>query len=143
MKKNLILFISLFALIGLKFQCDKGGIGTDIVEKYSFNEKVTVSPYSLNYKIGDTLWLKLNIPEKKLFDEKTNTLVFFDSANFTAYAQLDLLYNNPFIGNGPFASFVFPSGISGYVLNSITKHLQVLHLVANPPQIMILHWELY
>jgi len=77
-----------------------------------FKENVLITPYNLNDVVGDTVWLNINIPNKKIFDQTTNTRVFFDSASFSVIAQVDLLFNNPFIGTGPFASFIFPQGIS-------------------------------
>ncbi len=118
MKKINLFTIFLFAILSLQLQCDKGYDGMDIPEKYTFKEKVSISPYTLNYDVGDTIWLTVSIPGKKIFDEKTNTRVFYDSASFNTITQIDLLYNNPFIGNGPFASFIFPAGVSAFTQNS-------------------------
>ncbi len=120
-KKLIVTIILLFGILNVKFQCDKGydGIAPEI--KYEFKERVRISPYNLDYKVGDTIWLLVDIPDKKLFDEKTNTKIFFDSASFTSIAQVDLLYNNPFIGTGPFAAFVFPAGVSAYRGNGVAQ----------------------
>lgn len=109
-KIALYLFL-LLGVINLKFQCEKGPYETYEPNKYSFKEKVSLTPYNLDYRVGDTIWLAVNIPKKELFDEKTNTKVFFDSAQFASLLQINLLYNNPFITTGPFASFIFPAGI--------------------------------
>lgn len=118
-KKVFVVIALLFALLNVQLQCGKdyGGIAPEI--KYEFRERVAITPYTLDYKVGDTIWLAVNIPDKKLFDEKTNEKIFFDSASFTTIAQVDLLYNNPFIGTGPFASFIFPAGISAYKGNGV------------------------
>ena len=121
-KKNVVIVtVLLFGILNIKFQCDKDYEGIAPETKYEFKESVTITPYKLVYKVGDTIWLVVNIPDKKLFDEKTNTRIFFDSASFTTIAQIDLLYNNPFIGTGPFASFVFPAGISAYNNSGIAQ----------------------
>jgi len=95
----------------MKFQCDKD-VGMALPIAHTFEESVTINPYKLNYSIGDTLFLNLTIPGKKLLDTKTNTRILFDSVSFTSIAQVDLLYNNPFVANGPLVKFVFPLGIS-------------------------------
>jgi hypothetical protein len=114
-KKTALPLIFIFCILNLRFQCNRDYIG--IPPKYTFKESVAITPYNLNYRVGDTVWLRVNIPEKKLFDEKTNTRVLFDSVNLSVRAQIDLLFNNPFISNGPFASFVLPTGISAYTYN--------------------------
>jgi hypothetical protein len=111
--KRKILFVLLLAAISLKFQCDKGA-GMEVPIDYTFAETVSITPYRLNYNIGDTFWINVIIPGKKLFDTKTSTKIFYDSASFNSIAQVDLLYNNPFIANGPFARFIFPQGVSAY-----------------------------
>lgn len=121
-KKNIVIAtVLLFATLNMKLKCvkDYNGVAPEI--KYQFKENVNITPYSLDYKVGDTIWLTVNIPDKKLFDEKTNSKIFFDSASFTTIAQVDLLYNNPFIGTGPFASFVFPAGVSAYSNSGVSQ----------------------
>jgi hypothetical protein len=114
--KALIIFFLLMGLISIRTQCNKDfDVGPNY--KYSFQEKASVSPYKLNYNTGDTIWIRINIPEKKLFDEITGTRVFFDSAGFTTNVQVFLLYNNPFIANGPFVKFIFSRGVSAYINN--------------------------
>ncbi len=105
-----------FAFFGIKFQCGRDYL-EPIEEKYSFEEKISISPYNLNYNVGDTMWLNFNVPGKKLFDTKTSTRVFYDSANFHALARVSLLYNNPFIADGPVASFIFPTGVVAQIGN--------------------------
>ena len=108
-----ILFVLFLAAISMKFQCDKG-VGIAVPIDHTFAETVSITPYKLNYNVGDTFWVNLSIPGKRLFDTKTNTRVLYDSASFNSIAQVDLLYNNPFIANGPFARFIFPQGVSAY-----------------------------
>jgi len=112
-KKIVIGFIILFGLINIKTQC-----GRQMPQrpdyKYSFSEKMTASPYQLNYNEGDTIMLQLNVPGKKLFDTKTNARIFFDSASLPITVAVNLVFNNPYIGDGPFASFIYSQGISAY-----------------------------
>lgn len=107
-----LLLLSLPFLQGT--QCDRYDGYEDIKPEHTFKENASLSPYRLAYNVGDTIWLRVNIPAKKLFDEKTGTRIFFDSALFKSYAQVQLLYSNPYLGDGPFARFVFPTGISAY-----------------------------
>ncbi len=72
--KSTILFIILFAIISLKFQCEKG-VGVSVPIENIFAETVSITPYKLNYNSGDTIWIIVNIPGKKLFDTKTNTRI--------------------------------------------------------------------
>jgi hypothetical protein len=115
MKRNRIIVILciLFGLINLKTQCNKD-YPAPPGYKYSFQEKVSVTPYQLNYHVGDTVTLQLTIPGKKLFDSKTNTRVLFDSASFNIGVVVNLIFNDPYIGDGPFASFIFRPGVSAY-----------------------------
>lgn len=131
--KNLIIsLITLFAILNIKFQCGKEYDGTIPENKYEFREKVTISPYQLDYNVGDTIWLEVKVPGKKLFDEKTNTRIFFDSASFNTLAQIELLYNNPFVGNGPFASFIFPAGVSAFSNNGGAQTLASITYGCSP-----------
>ena len=116
-RKAIVPLILLFGILNVKFMCYRDRHLDPLVSIYDFKQNVTITPYHLNYTAGDTLWLGVNIPGKKLFDERTNTKVFFDSASFTAKASVALVYNNPFISTGPFASFVFPAGVSAYTGN--------------------------
>lgn len=101
-------------------QCDKDVVGNgDPRPQYTFKEKVSVQPYKLNYSIGDTIWLDVNVAGKRLYDERTSQRVLYDSVAFTSIAQVDLLYNNPFIGDGPFAKLVYPTGIAAHTNNSL------------------------
>ena len=113
-----LLLISIPLLQGL--QCDKDVAGNhDDRPQYLFKEKVAVQPYRLNYTIGDTIWLQVQIDGKRLFDENTFSRIKYDSVAFTSIAQVDLLYNDPFIGDGPFAQFAFPTGIAAHTNNSL------------------------
>lgn len=113
-----IAIILLFAILNVKTQCNKADMGLQPEIKYEFRQNVSVTPYHLDYKQGDTVWLEVSAPGKKLFDEKSNTQIVYDSVGFSSIAQVDLLYNNPFVGNGPFVSFIYPTSISAYPGNS-------------------------
>lgn len=118
-KKAIVPLILLFGILNVKFTCYKNHRDKTQVILYDFKQNVTITPYQLNYTVGDTIWLNVNIPGKKLLDERTNTKVFFDSASFSAKANVSLVYNNPFISTGPFASFVFPTGVSAHTGNGL------------------------
>ncbi|MEO9022596.1 MAG: hypothetical protein ABI237_19555 [Ginsengibacter sp.] len=112
--KKYILILSLFfGLINLKLQCNKDRQQPPDY-KYQFSEKISVSPYRLNYHVGDTIMLQLDVPGKKLFDSKTNSEVYYDSVSFNIGVNVNLVFNNPYIGDGPFASFIFYPGVSAY-----------------------------
>ncbi|HEY5464187.1 MAG TPA: hypothetical protein VIJ95_13075 [Hanamia sp.] len=115
MKRNKIAFIViiLFGLININTECSRNQ-PTPPDYKYQFQEKVSVTPYQLNYHVGDTIFFLLDVPGKKFYDSKTNSNVFFDSASFNMGVYINLVYNNPYVGDGPFASFIFPLGVSAY-----------------------------
>lgn len=116
--RQIQLAILLFTLPFLQgLQCDKYDGYEDIPFEHNFSESVSILPYRLTYTVGDTIWLRINIPDKKLFDENKGTRVLFESALFNSLAQVQLLYANPYIGDGPFARFVFPQGISATTSN--------------------------
>jgi hypothetical protein len=110
-----------FLLLSLPFlqgtQCEKDVADLNEEAEHEFREAVSIFPYRLEYNVGDTIWLEVNIPNKKLFDERTGTRVRFDSALFKSYAQAQMLYSNPFLGDGPFVQYIFPSGVSGFTNN--------------------------
>ena len=118
MKRHQIVLISiiLMGLINIHTQCKRNDY-TAPDYKYSFKEKISISPYQLNYHVGDTVWFQLYVPGKKFNDTKTNTTVFFDSASINFDISCNLVFNNPYIGDGPFASFVFPQDVSAYTTN--------------------------
>jgi hypothetical protein len=85
--------------------------------QYAFKEQMSITPYRLNYSIGDTIWIDYAVPDKKLFDTITQSRILYDSAAFNVNITAQLLYNNPFITTGPFATFVYPLGISASDVN--------------------------
>lgn len=129
-KKHILLLILLFVVVNLKFQCGREMPPTTI--QYQFKEKVAITPYNLNYNVGDTVWLRVSVPGKKLFDEKTNSRIFFDSASINVSAGVELLYNNPFITTGPFATFIFPTGISANTYNGGGRTNAAITFGCNP-----------
>lgn len=98
-------------------QCNKDVDQRYVENEHVFNETVTLAPYRLDYAVGDTLWLRVNIPGKKLLDEKTGTRILFDSSLFKSMAGVRLLYHDPFIGDGPFVAYIFPPGVSAVTSN--------------------------
>jgi hypothetical protein len=110
--------IFLFAIVNVKTQCNKGDMGLPPGIQFEFRQNVSATSYRLDYNVGDTIWLEVSALGKKLFDEKSNTHIVYDSVGFTSIVQVDLLYNNPFVANGPFVSFIFPTGISASTGNS-------------------------
>jgi hypothetical protein len=138
-RKLIVPLLLLFALLNTKFQCDKGDAYQFPEIAYQFKEPVTITPYQLDYKVGDTVWLSVNIPDKRLLDTLTNTRVRYDSASFTTAAQVELLYNNPFIATGPFARFVFPPGVTAYVNSgSASTYAQITYGCAPSPDYRLL-----
>jgi hypothetical protein len=115
-RRIIVPIILLVGIMNMKVQCNRS-YAQPPTYKYTFKQIATITPYQLNYQVGDTIWLQFVAQGKKLFDEKTNTLVFYDSAMFVVNAQVDLLYNNPFISDGPFASFIIPQNVSAYTQN--------------------------
>ena len=117
-RSTLYLGLMLLAIPFLQgLQCDKYEGYADIEPEHRFKEKVSVLPYKLTYAVGDTVWLRVNIEGKRLFDEKTGTRVLFESALFNSMAQVQLLYDDPYIGDGPFARFIYPQGITAATNN--------------------------
>jgi hypothetical protein len=112
------IFISLI-ILGLfvcttAMQCYRNYPQTDIKGQYGFKEGADILPYRVNYNVGDTIWINLTIPGKRILDTISGLRIFYDSANFNSVVQVDLLYKNPFTVNGALADFVFPLGVSAY-----------------------------
>jgi len=95
-------------------QCYRNYPQNDIKGQYGFKEGADILPYQVNYSVGDTIWINLNIPGKRIFDTISGSRVFYDSVNFNSIVQVDLLYKNPFTVNGALADFIFPLGVSAY-----------------------------
>ena|SRR5215218_5200571 len=106
-----LLLLSLPFLQGL--QCDKDVEPQPVEYEHNFKETATLSPYRLEYAVGDTIWLQVHIQGKKLLDENTGTRILFDSALFKSFAQAQLLFSDPFLGDGPFVHYIFPKGNFG------------------------------
>ncbi len=115
MKQNttILSFFILLGIISLKTQCDRN-VPASPDYKYIFSEEISVTPYQLDYSVGDTIWMQLNVPGKKLYDSKSNSRIYFDSAGIVMSIPVMLLFNNPYVGDGPFVTFVFPKGVSAY-----------------------------
>lgn len=107
-----LILVSTFIIIA-GFQCYKDPIN-DVKAEFAFKENTVITPYQVNYRVGDTLWLDLNIPNKRILDTISGSRVFYDSVNFNCIVRVDLLYNNPFVVNDPLADFIFPLGVSAY-----------------------------
>jgi hypothetical protein len=81
--------------------------------QYYFKQPVDISPYKLNYNKGDTVWMQVHIPGKKLYDTLSKKTIFYDSASITANINVQLVYKNPYIVNGArLANFVYTPNIS-------------------------------
>ena len=95
------------SLMTMDLQCDKESILMPVV-KYAFKESLLVNPYQTVYKLGDTLWIELDLPNNELFDTISGKMIQYDSAKFQVQAEVNLLYSYPFDYTGPYVSFVFP-----------------------------------
>lgn len=117
-------FILTFIITG--FQCYRGIDNNYGRGQYAFKENTQITPYRVDYNAGDTLWLDLTIPGKRIFDTISGSRVFYDSVNFNCTVQVDLLYNNPFVVNGPLADFIFPFGVSAFTYTGGSQtHAQI------------------
>ena len=67
--------------------------------------------------MGDSIYLQMYVPGKKFYDSKSDSKVFFDSASFNMGVFVSLQFNDPYVGDGPFVSFIFPKGVSAYTSN--------------------------
>ena len=110
------LVLVVIALTTIYVDCGKYP-GYQINYKYWFKANVAISPYQLNYHAGDTIWLSVNLPNKLLYDTISAKTIRFDSADFNSMATVQLLYNNPFITDGPFVTYVFPDNVVGATSN--------------------------
>lgn len=48
---------------------------------YQFSEKIDLYPAKKMYKIGDTIWLQFNRPDKLLYDKVSNKKILVDTAS--------------------------------------------------------------
>ena len=120
MKRNQVIIISIIfaGLINIKMECNKARVqNPDFIYKYQFQQKISIEPYQANYHVGDTIFFQMYVPGKKFYDSRSDSKVFFDSASFNMGVFVNLEFNNPYVGDGPFASFIFPPGVSAYTSN--------------------------
>ena len=108
-----LIFLGLF-VVTTSMQCYRNYPQNDIKGQYGFKEGADILPYQVNYNVGDTIWINLNIPGKRIFDTISGLRIFYDSVNFNSIVQVDLLYKNPFTVNGALSDFIFPLGVSAY-----------------------------
>ncbi len=109
---KLIIALSLIAVTNMYVDCRKNAPYPEAAAHYYF-EPVSITPYQLNYSVGDTVWLHVSLPGKVLYDSVTKQQVRYDSGYFGASAGVQLLYNDPFVSNdSPLVSFVYTQGVS-------------------------------
>ena len=109
---KIILALCLIALTNVYVDCNKNLHYFQAPQHYYY-EPLGITPYNLNYNVGDTVWLHVSLPGKMLYDTLTHQTMRYDSGYFGTNATVQLLYNNPFITDGtPFASFVYTPGIT-------------------------------
>ena len=108
---KLIIILSFVAVTTMFSMCGKDRYPPDY--QYYFKQPVDISPYQLNYNKGDTIWMHVHIPGKKLYDTLSKKNIFYDSATITAIINVQLVYKNPYIVNGArLANFVYTPNIS-------------------------------
>lgn len=108
---NLLIVLSLIAATTMFTQCGKDRYPPDY--QYYFKQSADITPYQLNYNKGDTIWVHVHIPGKKIYDTLSKQSIFYDSARIAANINVQLVYNNPFIVNSvKLANFVYSPNIS-------------------------------
>lgn len=108
---KLVIVLSLISVTTMFSQCGKDRYPPDY--QYYFKQPANVLPYQLNYNKGDTVWIHINIPGKKLYDTLSKQTIFYDSATISTNLNVQLVYKNPFIVNGErLANFVYTPNVS-------------------------------
>lgn len=87
-KKNFILIalVTVF-LLTTKFQC-----GKEIEPRpfeHTFEAPVDIFPLKKTYSLNDTIWLETDLPDKVLYDTKTNQSIIADTGQMTLGAVLN------------------------------------------------------
>ena len=103
------LFISglMFTMPG--FQCDKD---YPPEPREWFREELQLTPARQSYRVGDTLWLRLQTPDRSLFD--TVTSMRKSTSDFGIYLFLSLvaLHDAPANPVDGYGSFVLPANVT-------------------------------
>ncbi len=110
--QRIFIALALVALTTIYTQCPDHTNEPGIAQQY-FKEPLDITPYNLDYSVGDTVWLHVSIPGKILNDTIKHQQVHYDSAYFNTNLSAVLLYNNPLVADGSaFVSFVYTQGVS-------------------------------
>lgn len=89
MRSSFLLTVTLLgaALLTMGTQCDKDDYLPPLKPSYEFAEKLTLTPYKKVYGIGDTIWVQFLAPDRKLYDQLSNTRVAMDTSTLRMAMQ--------------------------------------------------------
>lgn len=119
-----------FALLTLNFQCDKEDPYRE--NKFEFVQKLEVYPLKKTYAVNDTIWIEFNNSDKRLFDQKSNSSVLFDTGSIFAGLYMKPLYNTPTAGADGFADFVVRDAVQVDSFNHDAFGIFVYKLCSEP-----------
>lgn len=81
--------------------------------QYDFTQNISLSPYSKQYHIGDTIWMSLNTSSKILFDKKSGQLIGADSIYLRLQLNMvKLIPLTPFADPSSYCEFVIPGNLN-------------------------------
>ena len=89
--KNLTLFLLLTCIVCMAFQCRKEPVNFD----YNFQAQVDIYPLKKIYSLTDTIWIETDIPNKILFDTKTNQSFNADTGQISLMVNYNEFTSTP------------------------------------------------
>jgi hypothetical protein len=92
--------------------------------KYDFGQSISLSPYSKQYHIGDTIWVSLNTPFKILYDQRSSQQIGADS--FLLQFGINMVKRfpiSPYTDPSAYCDFVILSSLNPVFSNYSTGFL--------------------
>jgi len=120
--RNLTLSILFFCLVSMGFRCKDLPLNFD----HNFQAQVDIFPLKKIYSLTDTIWIETDLPNKLLFDTKSNQNINADTGQIPLiinYNEFASTPNNPTNGvcdvitiNGVNKNrYVFPGSVQAYL----------------------------
>ena len=121
--KNLTLCLLFICILSMGFQCRKEPVNFT----YNFQAQVHIFPLKKIYSLTDTIWIETDVPNKNLFDIKTNQNINADTGQIAImanYNEFTSTIRNPsnglcdvITGNGVNKDRnLFPGGVQTFVV---------------------------
>ena len=121
-RKNLTLWFLFACLFSMGFQCRREPVDFS----YAFRAEVDIYPLKKIYSLTDTIWIETDLPNKSLFDTKSNQNINADTGQVSLmvnYNEFASTLRNPSNGlcdvitiNGANKDrYLFPGGVQAFI----------------------------